>query len=439
MLSTEDNDLVCRVGPGTPMGAMMRRYWMPALLSRELKADGDPLRLMLLGEALVAFRDSDGRVGIIDHECPHRCASLFYGRNEEGGLRCIYHGWKFDVDGHCLEMANVPAHQDFKAKIHAKAYPVKERGGVVWCYMGPLDAQTGEAPRLPDILANLLPEDEVDFTLFQRECNWLQALEGDYDTSHVGFLHGGKRTLADHRPDDPQRFGTINRAPTYEVVEQEWGVSYAAIRPADHGQDYWRIGQFLFPFWSITPSSPIIERIGMRAWVPMDDHHTMAFQIRRKTASSAKGVVDGMPDPATDYLPNTTDWFGRWRLTVNPRNDHGLDRMRQREVNYSGIIGITQQDQAVTESMGAIVNRHKEHLAPSDRMIQVSRRRLIEAAVRLRDDGEPPPGSQQPKAYAAVAGGFFLAPAGKTLTKAYSEQLVAFCNANRDLLAAAEA
>jgi phenylpropionate dioxygenase-like ring-hydroxylating dioxygenase large terminal subunit len=178
MLSAHDNDLISRVGPGMPMGEMMRRYWMPALLSRELQVDGDPLRLMLLGEALVAFRDSSGRVGIIDHECPHRCASLFYGRNEEGGLRCIYHGWKFDVAGHCLDMANVPPHQDFKAKIRAKAYPVQERGGVIWTYMGPLDATTGAPPPLPDILANLLPEDEVDFTLFQRECNWLQAHPG---------------------------------------------------------------------------------------------------------------------------------------------------------------------------------------------------------------------------------------------------------------------
>jgi hypothetical protein len=244
--------------------------------------------------------------------------------------------------------------------------------------------------------------------------------------------------LADHRPDDPQRFGTINRAPTYEVMEQEWGVSYAAIRPADAGQDYWRIGQFLFPFWSITPSSPITERIGMRAWVPMDDTHTLAFQIRRKTASSAKGVVDGMPDPATDYLPDTTDWFGRWRLKVNPRNDHLLDRARQRNENYSGIIGITQQDQAITESMGPIVNRSKEHLAPSDRMIQVARRCLIEAAVKLRDGGVAPPGARQPELYAEVAGGYFLTAAGRHLADVYAEQLAAFRDANRDLLAAAE-
>jgi phthalate 4,5-dioxygenase len=431
MLSETDNDLVCRVGPGTPMGELMRKYWIPALRSNELKADGDLVRLMLLGEKLIAFRDSEGRVGIIDHECPHRCASLFYGRNEESGLRCAYHGWKFDVYGNCLDMPNVPPQLDFKAKIHAKAHKVRERGGVIWIYMG-----SGAEPNLPEILANLLSEDEVDFTIFQRECNWLQALEGDYDTSHVGFLHGGKRTLADHRADDPQRFGTINRAPVYEVVEREWGTMYAAIRPAGPGQDYWRIGQFVFPFWSITPSSPITERVGMRAWVPMDDTHVMAFQIRRKVVGS--NGVDGMPDPDTDYLPNTTDWYGRWRLKVNPRNDHGLDRERQRSDNYSGIVGITQQDQAITESMGLIANRSKEHLAPSDRMIMVTRRRLIDAAIKLRDDRAAPPAADQPSLYAQVAGGFFLAPSGKHLLAVYEEQLEVFRSANRDLVETTE-
>ena len=166
MLSREENELLTKVGPGTPMGELMRRYWIPAAMSSELVADGDPLRLMLLGEQLVAFRDSTGRVGIIDHACPHRCASLFYGRNEEGGLRCIYHGWKFDVEGHCLEMANVPPHQDFKAKIHAKAYKTAERNGLIWTYMG-----TGEPPALPAIEATLMPAQSVTFNWMQRECN----------------------------------------------------------------------------------------------------------------------------------------------------------------------------------------------------------------------------------------------------------------------------
>src|SRR5258707_797435 len=181
--ATEGRELT-QVGPGTVMGELMRRYWIPAVQSSELKRDGDPMRLMLLGEKLIGFRDSAGRVGVMDHRCPHRCASLFLGRNEENGLRCIYHGWKYDVEGNCLEMPNVPAEQDFKHKIRAKAYRVAERKGLVWFYGGAREV----APPLPNIEATLLPEGEADIYFAQRECNWLQALEGDIDTSHFSFL-----------------------------------------------------------------------------------------------------------------------------------------------------------------------------------------------------------------------------------------------------------
>jgi phthalate 4,5-dioxygenase oxygenase subunit len=424
MLTAQDNELACRVGPGTPMGELMRRHWIPAAKASELVADGEPVRLMLLGEKLVAFRDTQGRVGIMDHECPHRCASLFYGRNEEGGLRCIYHGWKFDVEGNCLDMANVPPHQDFKDKIHAKAYKVVERGGVIWTYMGP-----GKAPELPAIAANLLPEDDVRITLFQRECNWLQGLEGDIDTSHAEFLHGGARQATDFEPDDPRRFGTLTRAPEYEVMETDWGTMYGAIRPADKGQKYWRVAHFLFPFWTITPNDPFYQRVGMRAWVPMDDEHTMSFGISKYNPNPRQIVASqriGLPTPGTEYLPNTTDWYGRWRWTVNIRNDHLIDREIQRKVNYSGILGVGQQDQAITESMGPIENRTKEHLAPSDRMIQVTRRRLIDAAIKLRDENAVPATVERPSVYSEVQGGFFLAPEDRHLWEAYQEQFTAF-------------
>src|SRR5215475_14125894 len=156
MASPQESEILTRVGPGTAMGELMRQYWMPAAASRELVAGAAPMRLMLLGEKLIAFRDTDGRVGVMDHRCPHRCASLFYGRNEEGGLRCVYHGWKFDVEGNCLEMANVPPHQDFKHKVHAKAYRTQERAGVVWVYMG----EAEQAPALPNVEILMMPEDE---------------------------------------------------------------------------------------------------------------------------------------------------------------------------------------------------------------------------------------------------------------------------------------
>src|SRR4051812_26955976 len=169
------------------MGDLMREYWIPAAMSSELKADGDPMRIMLLGEQLLAFRDTNGKVGMMDHRCPHRCASLFFGRNEEGGIRCVYHGWKFDTEGNCLDMANVPPHQDFKHKVHAKAYKTAERNGLIWVYMG----DAAQAPDLPPIESNLVPEAQMEITLHQRDCNWLQALEGELDTSHVGYLHYG--------------------------------------------------------------------------------------------------------------------------------------------------------------------------------------------------------------------------------------------------------
>jgi phthalate 4,5-dioxygenase oxygenase subunit len=423
MLSAEENDLICRVGPGTPMGELMRRHWIPALMSSELVADGEPVRVMLLGEKLIAFRDTAGRVGLMDHECPHRCASLFYGRNEEGGLRCIYHGWKFDVEGNCLDMANVPPHQDFKDKIHATAYKTSEWGGMVWTYMGP-----GEAPGLPGFPCADLPEDQLRASTTMRDCNWLQMMEGNIDTSHAEFLHGGKRTAVDYAPDDPRRFGPMTRAPEYEVAETEWGTTYGAIRPADQGRKYWRIGHFLLPFWTMVGQNPFAGFNGASAAVPMDDEHVMivSFGPRRGGLVIADAAVNrsaGMPQAEIDrYLPNTTDWFGRWRQNNSPIDDYGMDRERQRTLNYSGILGINQQDQAVTESMGPIENRTKEHLAQSDRMIMATRRRLIDAARSLSERNVLPATVTEPNTY-RVTPGLCLADEKKALWEVYQEQI----------------
>ena len=194
MTTANDSIELTRVGPGTAMGGLMREYWIPALMSSEIARGGVPVRLMLLGEKLIAFRDDTGRVGIMDHRCPHRCASLFLGRNEEGGIRCIYHGWKFEVTGRCLDMPNVQPLQDFKHKVHAKAYPTIERAGVVWVYMG---QRAKKVPPLPAFEILDVPDAEVGVTLIQRDCNYLQALEGDIDTSHFGFLHAVHRDNRD--------------------------------------------------------------------------------------------------------------------------------------------------------------------------------------------------------------------------------------------------
>jgi phthalate 4,5-dioxygenase oxygenase subunit len=424
MMNPKDSADLTRVGPGTVMGELMRQYWLPAVMSSELERDGPPLRLMLLGERLIAFRDSSGRVGVMDHRCPHRCASLFLGRNEENGIRCVYHGWKYDVAGNCVDMPNMPAHQDYKNRVKAKAYQAAERNGLVWVYMGP----RAEAPPLPAIEAALLPESESQIWFAQRECNWLQALEGDIDTSHFGFLHAGSVDPADVAPDNLLRYTVTNRAPEYHVAETPWGTMYAAYREAEANQTYWRFANFLFPFWTQTPQGPF-DRVGSRAWVPMDDTHTMFVSLSWRNMPRPQGpfndarVVRGST-LGQDFLPNTSDWHGRWRLSSNGANDWNIDREAQQSGQiYTGITNIHVQDQAVTESMGPVTDHLFEHLGPSDRMIGRTRRRLLRAARALRREGAVPPGVDDSELHLEVRSGDFLADARIGWREAYAQQL----------------
>jgi phthalate 4,5-dioxygenase len=432
----KDSDDLLRVGAGTVMGEMMRQYWIPAVMSSELERDGAPMRLMLLGEKLIAFRDSSGRVGVMDHRCPHRCASLFLGRNEENGIRCVYHGWKYDAAGNCIDMPNAPAHQDFKDKVKAKAYKVAERNGLVWVYMG----ARKEAPPLPGIEASLLPEGEQQIIFAQRECNWLQALEGDIDTSHFGFLHAGSVAPEDVPGDNLIRYTVTNRAPEYHVTDTDWGIMYAAYRPAEANQTYWRFANFLFPFWTQTPQGAF-DRVNSRAWVPMDDTHTMFVSLSWKNLPperAARSNTRGLPGSklTMDFLPNTTAWYGRWRLAGNAANDWLIDREAQRNGGiFTGITGIQAQDQAVTESMGGITDHAFENLAPSDLMIARTRRRLLRAARALAKDGTIPPCVDEPGIYTQVRSGDFLADKKIAWRDAYEMQMRA---AMRPLQQAAE-
>jgi phthalate 4,5-dioxygenase len=425
--ATDGHDLT-RVGPGTVMGEMLRQYWIPAALASELKADGDPMRLMLLGEPLIAFRDSSGRVGVLDHQCPHRCASLFLGRNEENGIRCVYHGWKFDVDGRCLEMPNVPPQQNFKEKVRAKSYQVRECAGLIWVYMG----ARADAPPMPMLEALFVPEADLNISLLQRESNWLQGLEGDIDTSHFGFLHAGSVKAEDFEEGHPARHTVANRAPEYKVADTEWGTMYGAYRRDGNERMHWRMAHFCFPFWTQTPNADIADHVVAKAWVPMDDTHTMLVSIfggraRGATYSSMalKRGAAAIPgsEPLT-YLPNSTDWYGRWRPAQNAANDWQIDRQAQRaNLIYSGIRNIVMQDQAVTESMGAIVNHAKEHLAPSDLMIARTRRRLLTAARALAKKHTVPPGVDDPEILWKARSGSFYADEKIDWLDAYEEQL----------------
>lgn len=420
-----------QVGAGTVMGELMRQYWIPAALSSELTRDGDPLRLMLLGERLIAFRDSAGRVGVMDHRCPHRCASLFLGRNEEGGIRCICHGWKFNVSGDCIDMPSVPPHQDFKQKVKAKAYPAIERAGIVWVHMG----SSAKTPPLPAFEILDVPDDEIGVSLVQRECNYLQALEGEIDTSHFGFLHAG-HVDPDDVPEDNQVYYTVtNRTPEYHVADTAWGTQYAAYRAAAPGHVYWRFANFLFPFWSQAPNGEFGSHVHARAWVPLDDGHTMFCFLWWKRGASAMtrpqpafkdGTLIGGTGRGNKFLPNTTDWLGRWRLASNASNDWGIDRAAQRSNTiYSGIDGIHLQDQAVTESIGSITDHAFEHLAPSDQMITRTRRRLLMAARALRDERALPPGVEDAEVFRGARSGYFVGDDKNPWQEIYSRKLAA--------------
>ena len=361
MLSHEDNDFVSRVGPGTPMGTLMREYWIPAMLASELPhPDSDPVRaLCLLGEKLIAFRDSSGQIGLINNLCPHRGASLFFGRNEEDGLRCVYHGWKFDRLGNCVDMPNEPAESNFKARISATAYPCIERGGIVWAYLGPRETP----PPLPDFEANQLPEDEQLVSATMRNCNWLQALEGDLDTSHLGFLHSGGDQAGDRRA--PGSFGyytVADRSPRYMAIDTDYGAMYGAYRPAEPGYLYWRVAQFLFPFYTQIPTGILGHQVLSRAWVPMDDYHVMFFFYMGTRGTVCAASTDAQAPAARGLAmreDSTGSWYGRHRLVQDAEQQRLLDRPRsatRRMRSYMGIEGIPVQDGAVTESMGSLLN-----------------------------------------------------------------------------------
>jgi phenylpropionate dioxygenase-like ring-hydroxylating dioxygenase large terminal subunit len=424
LTQTENNDLT-RVGRGTPMGNFMRAFWIPACKSVELQVDANPMRLMLLGEKLIAFRDTEGRVGIFDHRCPHRCASFFFGRNEEGGIRCGYHGWKFDVTGKCLDQPNLPVANRHLSGNKATAYRTAERGGLVFVYMGNREV----APPLPDIEALFGPVSAEGIALTQRECNWLQNLEADLDTSHLGFLHMGKIDGHNIEESDPDRHTVINKSPSINARETPFGSMYSAQRSADEGEDHHRFACFIFPFYVTYPSGMVPECTSVNAWVPIDDDNTMIFNIdlyrgRRDSNMRYKDgtTVPGLARPL-EYLPQTTDWQGRWRSAKNVSNDFGRTREAMMAGSYIGVSGIPLQDQAITESMGQIVDRSMEHLATSDRMLVLTRRLLLRSIKEYAASGKLPAVLDDPALSREARGGDIVCAADTDWIVAYEKAL----------------
>jgi nitrite reductase/ring-hydroxylating ferredoxin subunit len=429
MLSFEDNELLCRVGPGTPMGDLMRQYWVPAFMSSELaSADGPPLRLRLLGENLIGFRATSSAPGIIANACPHRGASLFFGRNEEEGLRCVYHGWKFDVTGQCVDMPSEPAESNFRTKIKATAYPCVERNGVIWTYMG----GRSTPPPLPDLEANLAPEGAGLVRKMVIECNYMQGLEGDIDTIHAGFLHYGHVNPDDLLKGSCYYYTFKEKTARFEVVDNEVGATYGAHRRAEEDTEYWRIAHFLFPFYTMNPTDLLGKRISAMAWVPIDDEFCMNWSMslpldrsnyyeegvggllrgsmtQRGPRDASGDRVNNAPPPViAGFRPETSDWNGRFRRKANIENDFLIDREQQRTMGTFSGVPSDAQDPMAQESMGPIYERTQEHLGMTDSMIIRTRRRLITAARALREEGTIPPGVDNPELYRLRSGGALL-------------------------------
>jgi phthalate 4,5-dioxygenase len=421
MLSREENELLTRIGPGTPMGDLLRQYWIPALISTELpEPDGPQLRVRLLGEDLIAFRTTSGRVGLVAQGCPHRGASLFFGRNEQDGLRCAYHGWKFDVRGRCVDMPNEAPGCALQDKVRLRAYPCRERNGVVWAYLGPRP----EPPPLPEFEWNLAADNIPFLWRNYRACNWVQTLEGDIDSSHINSLH---RTLdaGDHSTVPGRQLPGYTRhqlpllhqdgAPHLEVVETECGVMYGARRSLDGGRDYWRVHPFLFPFHTMVGGGIHDQEVNFngKAWVPMDDEQTLVLEWQYRPGEpwteAERAELLRVRNP-WGFLPPTSEPAGRWKPKAHAGNDYFLDRGLQRTKLACGILSNPLQDAAVQESMGPICDRTREHLGPADAMIIAVRRRLLQAARALREHGLTPPGVDQPALYRVRPVGAILPP-----------------------------
>jgi len=391
MLSQEDNEILTRVGPGTPMGDMFRQYWIPAIRADELPGpDSAPLRVKLLGEELIGFRTTSGAVGLMQNACPHRGASLFFGRNEEEGLRCVYHGWKFDVTGACVDMPSEPAESNFKNKVRAKAYPTQERNGIVWTYMGPREVP----PSLPDLEGNMI--EDYTISVLHRPNNWMQGIEGELDTIHAAFLHSSPNRQRTAEPGTFAYYTAKSLHGKFSVRETDHGTSYGMYREAEEDTYYWRIGHLLFPFFAMPPGASVLgEDPRFLAYVPMDDYNTLEWGVgKRSPVAAAQGTM------GREYIPNGTGWHERFRIEQNLANDFKIDREAQkRGDSYTGIAGIRQQDMAMTETMGPIMDRTNEHLGTTDQMIIRTRRRYLAAAKALRDQGITPPGVDTPEAY----------------------------------------
>jgi len=414
MLTADENRKLTGTGPDTPMGEVFRNYWQPVLLSRELESDGAPKRIRLMQEDFVAFRDSSGQVGVLEPSCSHRGANLFFGRNEECGLRCVYHGWKFNAQGDCVDLPTSPPEiaDRIKPKAKIRALPVAEWGDIIWVYPG-----AGEPPELPRFeFATLPPEHRFVSKKFQQ-CNWAQAVEGGLDTAHFSYLHaniedGQKASLVPsdgvNEPPAVARFRWLieDGIPKFTVMAHDAGLILGAARQADGDQVYWRLTQFLMPNHSLAPNTFEGEIYQGNTWVPVDDHSCWIYcfawnpdrpltEAERRQYDSGFGIFAEVDD---DYVP-----------LRNRDNDYKLDRTRQKKSSFTGIEGISEQDAAIADSQGLIADRTRELLGQTDLGIVRFRQTMLEATAAV-EQGHPPRGAADPDAYLVRSGDAMAGP-----------------------------
>jgi phthalate 4,5-dioxygenase oxygenase subunit len=386
-MTAEENDLLCRVEGDAPMGQLMRRHWIPVCLSEEVvEADGTPVRARLLGEDLVVFRDTDGRLGVLDEYCPHRRASLVYGRNEECGLRCLYHGWKFDVEGNVLEMTSEPPESGFTDKVKHKAYPAHEHGGFVWTYMGPADTMPAFEPPAFAPTADT----QVSILKIQVHANWAQITEGQIDSAHSSSLHSSDMVPArvDSAKATQQNWlrPSTDRAPRYKSERTSYGFRYAAIRrPIQNANthDYIRTTVFVAPFTCLIPPNNIHNVTTVLA--PQDDEHT-TFYFLAWNGTDKPGITTE-EWRKFNHAQVGIDLDGEYRNLRNRANNYQQNRDAMKVGNFTGIKGIPNQDIVMWESMGPIIDRTKERLGASDFAVVEFRRLMLEAARQMQAGG----------------------------------------------------
>ncbi|HEY7320535.1 MAG TPA: Rieske 2Fe-2S domain-containing protein [Candidatus Binatia bacterium] len=403
VFSKEENDALTKVGPGSLLGQLFRQYWIPVLPTSFLEEkDGNPRSVRLLGEDLVLFRSGAGEVGLIGAFCSHRLAPLFFGRIEENGLRCPYHGWKYAPGGQCLEMPNVPPEQEFKSDIHHTGYPCVEKGGIVWTFMG----RSKELPPLPDFEFLAVPEDQRAYRLFHQDCNYLQALEGGIDPTHVMWLHSpynlGDEEIAREHQGPHQQIANKSGARTplaTEIVNTPAGFMYGTKRPAGEGKSLWRVNQFLMPFYTMPPGSDLRAA---RAWVPIDDENSIKWMIQwfptRALKDSSKEKVRYREEEA--YAPPTPEPYGFIRPKAQRSNNY-LINWEIHRTRRMGVPGVNLQDRCVTENEGPspILDRTQENLCSGDMTTIKARRILLSTAKALREQGTVPPGAKDSSIY----------------------------------------